>query len=341
MVRMMPTDGAAPDPLGYVAAASPRLLRRWYREMVVARRLDAEATALQRQGELALWTMSAGQEAAQVGSVHALLPTDYIFPSYREHAVALARGVGAVELLGLFRGRDFGGWDPAARRFHLYTLVLATQTLHATGYARGIQMERARGMPADRPGPGEVAAVYFGDGAASEGDTSEALAWAALDRVPLVFFCQNNQWAISTPASRQTVVPLHRRAAGFGVPGVLVDGNDVVAVHAVTLAAARRARAGGGPTLIEAYTYRLGGHSTADDPSRYRPAGQVEEWRARDPIPRLLAYLHARGLADDAFLAEVAAAADHLAEKVRREIPALADPPAAGITRHVHATDRE
>ncbi len=349
MVRMLPgvaagdepgRDGAADDEvgrLGYRPAADDALLRRAYQAMVLARRLDAEGMALQRQGELGLWTPSSGQEAAQVGSALALWPGDHVFPSYREHAVALVRGVDPLDLFSLFRGADFGGWDPAALRFHLYTLVLATQTLHATGYARGLQLERKLGLaPTGDP---EAVLVYFGDGAVSEGDTSEALAWAALDGVPLVFFCQNNQWAISTPVARQSATPPHQRAAGFGMPGVLVDGNDLLAVHAVTRAALDRARSGGGPTFIEAHTYRIGGHSSADDPTRYRPPGELETWRAHDPIARLLAHLTANGLVDRAFLDETERAAEALVTHVRAAVPAMPDPPAGRITRHVHPTD--
>ncbi|WP_250279462.1 thiamine pyrophosphate-dependent enzyme [Frankia sp. Cppng1_Ct_nod] len=334
MVRLLPgVRGEVASPGGYQAGADPALLRRFYHEMVVARRLDAEATALQRTGELGLWVASSGQEAAQVGSVHALRDHDQIFPSYREHAVALARGITPTQLLSLFRGTDFGGWDPDAHRFRAYTLVLATQTLHAVGYALGIRMERRR-WP-ERVTDDEAVIVYFGDGAASEGDASEALSWAAVDDLPLVFFCQNNQWAISTPVARQTRVPLYRRAEGFGMPGVLVDGNDVVAVHAVTRAAVDRARAGGGPTFIEAYTYRLGGHSTADDPGRYRAADEVERWRARDPIARLRRYLDAAGLLDESFIDSVERAADELARHVRAAVPTMPDPAADRIHRHV------
>jgi pyruvate dehydrogenase E1 component alpha subunit len=346
MVRMLPGNAgeARSDPLGeasghgFLPSADDALLRRAYRQMVLARGLDVEGMALQRKGELGLWTPATGQEAAQVGSALALRPGDYVFPSYREHAVALVRGIDPLDVLSLFRGVDFGGWDPAAARFHLYTLVLATQTLHATGYARGVALERALGL-APVGSPPEAVLVYFGDGAVSEGDTSEALAWAAVDGVPLVFFCQNNQWAISTPTSRQSLTPPHRRAEGFGVPGVLVDGNDVLAVHAVTAAALERARSGGGPTLIEAYTYRIGGHSTADDPTRYRPPGEVEAWRAHDPIARLLAHLTARGLADAAFLAETERLAEAMVDRIRREVPSMPDPPPSRITRHVHVTD--
>jgi pyruvate dehydrogenase E1 component alpha subunit len=323
MVRLLP-EGGEPASQALDGAAPPELLRRFYRDMALARRIDAEAGALQRQGQLGLWVSCAGQEAAQVGSAHALQPRDMVFPSYREHAVALIRGVEPLAIMSLFRGVDFGGWDPYALRFHLYTLVLATQTLHALGYARGIQMEQRRWPATDSR---EAVIVYLGDGAASEGDATEAMSWAAMDRVPLVFFCQNNQWAISTPASRQARAPLHQRAAGFGMPGVLVDGNDVVAVYAVTRAALDRARAGGGPMFIEAHTYRLEGHSSADDPTRYRCGDEVALWRSRDPLARLRRHLEACGHAAPAFFREVDEEAQVLAARLRADVPALPEPP--------------
>ena len=197
--------------------------------MVLARRLDEEALALQRQGELGLWLMSLGQEAAQVGSIRAVEEGDYVFPTYREHAAALCRGISPTELLVQWRGNQHSGWDPQDYRFHFYSLVLGTQTLHATGYAMGVQRDKAD----------EVVMCYLGDGASSQGDVSEALNWSAVMRAPVLFFCQNNQWAISTPASAQSTSPLHHRAAGFGLDTYVVDGNDVLAVHAVTQAAAR------------------------------------------------------------------------------------------------------
>jgi pyruvate dehydrogenase E1 component alpha subunit len=344
MVRILPDDagdgglgaqravdgGVGAEPSGADGSArhefhapAPHLWRCFYRDMALARRFDGEAGALQRQGQLGLWVSCAGQEAAQVGSAHALERRDMVFPSYREHAVALIRGVEPLAVASLFRGVDFGGWDPSALRFHLYTLVLATQTLHAVGYARGIQMEQRR-WPATAGR--EAVIVYLGDGAASEGDASEAMSWAAVDRLPLVFLCQNNQWAISTPVSRQARVPLHRRAAGFGMPGVLVDGNDVLAVHAVTRAAMDRARAGGGPTFIEAHTYRLEGHSSADDPTRYRGGDEVARWRSRDPLVRLRRHLEAGGLAAPEFFDQVDGDAELLAGRLRAGVPVLPEP---------------
>ena len=278
-----------------------------YREMVLTRRFDVEATALQRQGELGMWIPSLGQEAAQVGSAHAFAGTDMVFPSYREHGVALNRGVTPSELLAIFRGVSHAGWDPAIRRFGMYAIVLGAQTLHAVGYAMGIQ----------RDGSDEAVAVYFGDGASSQGDVSEAMVWASVYSTPVVFCCQNNQWAISVPASRQSSIPLFQRASGFGFPGVRVDGNDVLAVLAVTKWAMDRARAGEGPALIESFTYRLGPHTTSDDPSRYRSDSEVEAWQARDPIDRVRRYLEREKITDENFFSDVDADADQLAAAVR------------------------
>lgn len=301
------------------------LCRGFYRQMSLARRLDAEALALQRQGELGLWLQSLGQEAAQVGSITAISEQDYVFPSYREHAAALCRGITPAELLVQWRGNKHSGWDPRRYRFHIYTLVLAAQTLHATGYAMGIQRDGAR----------EIVLVYFGDGASSEGDANESLNWAAAADAPVLFFCQNNHWAISTPVTTQRRAPLHQRAEGFGLAAYCVDGNDVLAVHAVTAAAAASVRGGAGPALIEAVTYRMGGHSTSDDPRRYRSDSEVDRWRALDPIERLRLLLEKQNWADDQYFIAVSEEADDLAARTRRDCVALPIPELAGLWRHV------
>jgi pyruvate dehydrogenase E1 component alpha subunit len=312
-VQLLAPDGRRREHPDFRIDVSPDELRAMYREMVLTRRLDTESTALQRQGELGLWVPSLGQEAAQIGSARAFGERDMVFPTYREHGVALHRGVTPEELLTSFRGAGYGGWDAQARRFGLYTIVLGAQTLHAVGYAMGIQ----------RDGADEVVAVYFGDGASSQGDVSEAMNWAAVFDAPVVFCCQNNQWAISVPTSRQSRVPLYQRASGFGFPGVQVDGNDVLAVLAVTRWAMERARAGEGPTLIESYTYRMGAHTTSDDPTRYRSDAELEEWRRRDPISRVRTHLELEGAADADFFAAVDDEADEFAEATRKACFAL------------------
>ncbi len=294
----------------------PELCRVMFRAMVLGRRLDTEAFALQRQGELGLWLQCHGQEAAQVGSISALRSTDYVFPSYREHAAALVRGITPAQLLVQWRGNAHSGWDSEAYRFHIYTLVLAAQLLHATGYARGIQLDGAE----------EVVLAYLGDGASSEGDTSEAFNFAAIADAPIVFFCQNNQWAISTPTSAQSRTPLHERARGFGLRTMVVDGNDVLAVHAVTTQLAGHARNGSGPAFIEALTYRIGGHSTSDDPTRYRSASELDAWVAKDPLDRIQTLLSAQDWADGTFFDELTVEADDLAADTRRACTTLPVP---------------
>jgi pyruvate dehydrogenase E1 component alpha subunit len=291
------------------------------------RRLDAEAMALQRQGELALWAPLLGQEAAQVGSARALRAEDFVFPSYREHGVAYCRGVDPVAMLRLWRGTALSGWDPAAFGIATPAIVVGSQTLHATGYALGITLDGAT----------SAALTYFGDGATSEGDVAEALGFASSYMVPVVFFCQNNQWAISEPARLQSHASIARRGQGYGIPGIEVDGNDVLAVLAATRLALGRAYAGRGPTLIEAVTYRMGPHTTSDDPTRYRTRTEEEEWRAKDPLARLGALLHGEGLADDGFESRVSDAAEAAAADLRRGCLSMDDPGPDALFDHVYA----
>jgi pyruvate dehydrogenase E1 component alpha subunit len=301
--------------------------RERYADLVMVRRLDTEATALQRHGELGLWAPCQGQEAAQVGAARATRPTDRIFPTYREHGMAYVRGVDPVTLLGLFRGTTLGGWDPADHGFSLYTIVIGDQTLHAVGYAMGIQ----------RDGTDDAVLVCFGDGASSQGDVAESFVYAAVNDAPVVFFCQNNQWAISEPLERQTRIPLFKRAAGYGFPGVRVDGNDVVAVEAVVTAALDRARAGAGPTLVEAFTYRMGAHTTSDDPTRYRTTAEGEAWKLKDPIERVRVHLVRSGIADAAFFAEVDDRAEALGEHMRAACRSMPDPEPLSMFDGVYA----
>jgi pyruvate dehydrogenase E1 component alpha subunit len=309
-----------------------------YRDLVLVRRIDTEAIALQRQGELGIWASLLGQEAAQIGSGRALSPEDMVFPTYREHGVAWCRGIDPVRLLELYRGVSHGGWDPEEHKFHLYTIVIGAQTLHATGYAMGIQRDAAvsGGDPAGQ-GTGEAVIAYFGDGATSQGDVNEAFIWASVFNAPIVFYCQNNQWAISEPLEKQSRVPLYQRARGFGFPGFRVDGNDVLACYAVTKKAMQAAREGQGPTLIEAYTYRMGAHTTTDDPTRYRLASELEMWKLRDPIERVRAYLVRNGLAEPEFFTGIEAEAKQVGARVREACRTMADPPPLAMFDHVYA----
>jgi pyruvate dehydrogenase E1 component alpha subunit len=256
------------------------------------------------------------------------------FPTYREHGVAWCRGVDPLTLLGLFRGTNLGGFDPREHNFNLYTIVIGAQTLHATGYAMGVVRDGAVGT--GDPDRDTAVLAFFGDGASSQGDVNEAFVWAGAGNLPVVFFCQNNQWAISEPVERQSRVPLYQRARGFGFPGVRLDGNDVLAALAVTRKALDDARSAQGPTLIEAYTYRMNPHTTNDDPRRYRLGSEAETWKLKDPIERVRAYLTREvGMGAD-FFDDVEAGARALAEHIRSGCRALPDPSPASLFEHVH-----
>ena len=330
-IQLLTPDGERVERPDYPLDISAEQVRALYRDLVLVRRIDFEAIALQRQGELGIWASLLGQEAAQVGSGQALEPNDMAFPTYREHGVAWCRGLDPVKLLELFRGVSHGGWDPREYNFHLYTIVIGSQTLHATGYAMGIQRDGAVGED------GEAVIAYFGDGATSQGDLNEAFIWASVTNAPVVFFCQNNQWAISEPLERQSRVPLYRRAQGFGFPGVRVDGNDVLACLAVTRKAMQAAREGQGPTLIEAFTYRMGAHTTTDDPTRYRLAAELETWKLKDPIERVKAYLVRTESADEKFFTALEAEAAELGTRIRKACQEMPDPSPLSIFDNVYA----
>jgi len=336
LVQLLTPEGERVSHPDYDVDLTDDEYRGLYRDLVLVRRIDIEATALQRQGELGIWAALLGQEAAQVGSGRAMRPLDFAFPTYREHGVAWCKGVDPLNLLGLFRGASQGGWDPQDKRFNLYTIVIGSQTLHATGYAMGILKDGALGSSPDGT-DGEAAIAYFGDGASSQGDVNEAFVWASAYNAPVVFFCQNNQWGISTPTTAQTRIPLYKRAEGFGFPGVRVDGNDVLASYAVTRKALDDARSGQGPTLIEAFTYRMGAHTTSDDPTRYRLASELEAWKLKDPLERMKSFLYKSQIVDSAFFEQLEADADALAARIRKGCLEMADPDPRSMFDHVYA----
>ena len=313
---------------------SPEQLRGLYRDMVLVRRADREGNALQRQGQLGIWVPLLGQEAAQIGAGRAMKPQDMAFPSYREHGVAWTRGIDPTELLGIFRGTDHGSWDPASTGFHLYTIVIGNQCLNATGYAMGQRFDGKVGDP-----DGEATMVFFGDGATSQGDVHEAMVWSAVYDSPVVFFCQNNQWAISEPLERQTRVPLYQRASGYGFPGIRVDGNDVLASLAVSKWALEECRTGNGPVLIEAFTYRMDAHTTSDDPTRYRMSDEHEAWKLKDPIERLRVHLIREHAADQEFFDSIDAEADELAARFRDFCFSMPEPPPERMFSQVYAEE--
>jgi pyruvate dehydrogenase E1 component alpha subunit len=323
LVRILAADGsfaptASAEPyVELIDALADADLEGFYRDMTVVRAFDRQATNLQRQGQLALWPPSFGQEAAQVGSVRAARPQDHIFPSYREHVVATSRGVDPIDIIRVMRGLTHGGWDPTDPKngnVHIYTLVLGSQTLHATGFGMGLVFDGKCGT--GDPDRDQAVMVYYGDGASSQGDVHEAMVFAASYRTPEVFFLQNNQWAISVPVATQSRSPLYKRGEGYGMPSFRVDGNDVLASYAVTKRALDDARAGDGPRAIEAMTYRMGAHTTSDDPTKYRTSDEEQSWARRDPVARMRAYLLGRG-ASEAFFADIDAEAQAFADDVR------------------------
>ncbi len=314
-VQILDDDGhrrEAPAPTDYPEPSTETLLRQ-YQMMVVGRRLDAQCTALTKQGRLAVYPSSRGQEACQIGAVLAVRPTDWIFPTYRDTMALFARGLDPVEALTLLRGDWHCGYDPKAVYTAPQCTPLATQTVHAAGLAFGEAQQ----------GRDTVALALCGDGGTSEGDFHEAVNFAAVFRAPVVFFVQNNRYAISVPLSRQTAAPsLAYKGVGYGVDSEQVDGNDAVAVLAVLTKAVEHARAGNGPFLVEAHTYRIEPHTNADDASRYRDEAEVDAWLSRDPISRLETHLRDVGALDDDAVAAAKAAAESAATDLRKRMSA-------------------
>src|SRR5690625_838751 len=307
-VQLIGPDGAPTAEARYRRELPEETLCRLYELMVLTRELDNELVNLQRQGELALYASCRGQEAAQVGAAACLRNTDWLFPQYRELGVFLTRGIPAWHVAASWRGTWNGGLEFIAKCCAPISVPIGTQALHAVGAAMGAQ----------RLGEDSVTVAFVGDGATSEGDVHEALNFAAVFATPCVFYVQNNQWAISVPLHRQTAAPsLAHKAIGYGMPGIRVDGNDPLACYAVTAEAAERARTGGGPTLIEAVTYRLGPHTTSDDPTRYRSGAELDRWAALDPIPRYRNYLRNTGVWTQRLEDRISARAQRLRTELR------------------------
>jgi 2-oxoisovalerate dehydrogenase E1 component alpha subunit len=318
------------SPTGLDSHESPgaEALLAAYRAMVAARRLNDQASALVRQGRLAVYPSSHGQEACQVAAAQVLGEEDWLFPTYRDTAAAVARGVDPVEVLVLLKGDWHSGYDPHATRVAPQATPLATQLLHAVGVAHAA---RLKGEPT-------VVMALCGDGATSEGDFHEALNFAAVFKAPVVFFVQNNEYAISVPLARQTVAPsIAHKGVGYGVPGERVDGNDMAALLAVLGDAVDRARSGHGPQLVEAHTYRMQAHTNADDATRYREDGEVAAWVERDPIARLETYLRERGLLSEELAASYAEAAEATAAHVRDGLNTDVAPRPEDLFDHVYA----
>ncbi|MFD7079626.1 pyruvate dehydrogenase (acetyl-transferring) E1 component subunit alpha [Streptomyces sp. NPDC059918] len=322
-----PQSPQSPASSGHREPAADRL-REAYRQMVLGRRFDRQASALTRQGMLAVYPSSRGQEACQIAGVLALRDEDWLFPTYRDTVAMVARGVDPVEALTLLRGDWHCGFDPAAVRVAPPCTPLATQLPHAAGMADALR----------RKGEGGVVMAFVGDGGTSEGDFHEALNFAAVFRAPVVFLVQNNRYAISVPLDRQTAAPaLAYKGVGYGVPSEQVDGNDLVAVLAVLDAAVEHARSGRGPYLVEAHTYRMDGHTNADDPLRYRDDDEVRRWEAADPVRRLETYLRGRGVLTEDDIETVRTEAEERAAELRTRMGDETPPDLLGLFEHVYA----
>ena len=327
-LSLIDPDGTVGDAHGVLVMPHDEVLRELLRQMISGRRFDAQATALTKQGRLAVYPASRGQEACQVGAVLALREQDWLFPTYRDTVAIITRSVEPPEALSLLRGEWHCGYDPYQRNVAPQCTPLATHALHAVGLAHAARVKHED----------QVALVLLGDGATSEGDTHEALNFAAVWQAPAVFLVQNNGYAISVPLAKQTAAPaLAYKGVGYGMRSLLIDGNDAAAVYAAVHSAVTRAAAGHGPTLIEALTYRIEAHTNADDATRYRDSAEVEAWLARDPLRRLEAYLHGRKLIDDADLARFTDEGELLAADVRAAMnrDMSADP--ADLFAHVYA----
>jgi 2-oxoisovalerate dehydrogenase E1 component alpha subunit len=321
IAAMLDDEGLLTREAEHSANVSDTDLRMLYRMMVICQRLDQEGLNLQRQGELGLWGQFAGHEAAQVGAALALAPTDWIFPYYRDFAMAVCRGINPAEIMTIYRGLTHGAWDPYQFRFAPFIIPVGTQVPHAVGFALGCKLDHEQ----------TAVLVGFGEGATSTGDWHEAMNFAGVFQIPVIFFCENNQWAISVPMHKQVAGRIADRAAGYGFPGVRIDGTDVLTVYTVVRAAAERAREGGGPYLVEALTYRTQAHTTSDDPSRYRSDADSGPWKDKDPVQRAAARLAARGALDDAFTAEVSEEADRRALEMRQQLQSAPVPHPARV----------
>ncbi|HET7739600.1 MAG TPA: pyruvate dehydrogenase (acetyl-transferring) E1 component subunit alpha [Mycobacterium sp.] len=317
------TDSAA----RYARPSGPRLVEM-YRNMVLGRRFDEQATALTKQGRLAVYPSSRGQEACQVAAAMSLRGVDWLFPTYRDSMALVTRGVDPVEILSMLAGDWHCGYDPVVHRTAPQCTPLATQLLHAAGLAHA----------QTRRGSGAAVLALCGDGATSEGDFHEALNFAAVFGAPVIFLVQNNGFAISVPLARQSVAPsLAHKGVGYGMGSEQVDGNDPVAMLAVLDEARTYVQDGNGPVIVEAHTYRVEGHTNADDPTRYRSSDEVAQWRARDPIARLEAYLRDDGLIDDALVGAVAAEAEERAAALRTGMNSDRPADPDDLFRHVFA----
>ncbi|MGW6279264.1 thiamine pyrophosphate-dependent dehydrogenase E1 component subunit alpha [Kribbella sp. NPDC055071] len=306
-VRLIDQDGVPHEHPSYRLPSKDALVDG-YVQLIKGRRINDQASALVRQGRLAVYPSSHGQEACQVAATMVLSDGDWLFPTYRDTVSIMSRGVDPIETLTLLRGDWHSGYDPYARNVAPQSTPLATQLTHAVGVAHAARLK----------GEDTVVMALCGDGATSEGDFHEALNFAAVFHAPVVFFIQNNEYAISVPLARQTVAPsLAHKGIGYGVPGERADGNDLAGLLAVLGDAVQKARSGQGPQLVEAHTYRVQAHTNADDATRYREDDEVTPWLERDPIKRLETYLDQQGWLDDGLRSRAEGEAAEVADRLR------------------------
>ena len=271
-------------------------LKKMYEVLILSRTFDERALALQREGRLGTYPSMLGQEASQIGSALAADKSDWLFPTFRENGVYLAMGLSPQSLFQYWAGDERGMKIPDGMNVFPIAIPVGTQIPQAVGAAMAAKYRKDRA----------AALVYFGDGGSSRGDFHEGLNMAGVFKLPVVFLCQNNQWAISVRREKQTVAKtIAQKAIAYGFEGIQVDGNDIFSVYKATKDAIEKAKAGNGPTLIECFTYRMSDHTTSDDAARYRPKEEIDLWKARDPILRLRLYLEKKGLWTDAYQKEV------------------------------------
>lgn len=326
-LEILNQDGVVDDAL--MPPLSETEIRRMYEMMVLARIFDKRAVDLQREGRIGTYPPLTGQEASQVGSALALAPQDWVFPSFREMGVHLTLGYPIHQLFQYWSGDERGLITPDHLNIFPFCVAVGTQILHAVGAAMAARYHKDRA----------VAAAYFGDGATSKGDFHEGFNMAGLFKLPVLFICQNNQWAISIPVAGQTgAASLAQKAIAYGFEGIQVDGNDVFAVYAATRQALEKARSGGGPTFIECLTYRMGDHTTADDAARYRPPDEVAAWQDRDPILRLKLFMQKAGLFSDEYEQRVLAEATMLVDNGVETMEATPPPDPRDMFDHTRAT---
>ena len=306
---------------------SNELLLKLHGGMLFARRFDERMLILQRQGRIGTFAPIKGQEA-QVGVAAALEPGDWTAPSFREMPMEVWRGKDPLSVLLLYGGFNEGAFIPPDLNSLPVSIPVGSQLLHAVGIAYGMKYRKTQ----------DVAVSFFGDGATSEGDFHEALNFASVFQLPVIFVCQNNHWAISVPRAKQTrAATIAQKGLAYAMPSIQVDGNDVLAVYAAVKEAVERGRSGGGPTLIECVTYRLSVHTTADDPKKYRTDEEVADWIKRDPLIRFEKYLRDKGLLTDDTLGDMEAEALRRVKDAEDRYEKTASAPVDPVSMFDHA----